>query len=723
MSMVDPVTYEVLRHRLWSINEEHGLTIARISGSPIVTFSHDFNPCVHLPDGEVVFSGPYIQYLNAGASGAIAWLLDAYGPDFVRPGDMFLTNDPWIGVSHQLDVCILAPVHADGELLGWVSNAVHQYDLGGMLPGSFTPQAETIYEEATPMPPFRIVEEGTIRPDLERLFLRRSRLPDLLALDLRAGIGGCNVAAQAMLEAVAEYGAATVREAMRRVVEESETAFVERLAEIPAGRWTQEYFVESRDPAGGLVRLVLGLEKFGDELVFDNRGDADQDVAQAMTRVGFEGAVLAAVAAALCNDQMFAIGGATRRVRFELTPRTLGNAEPPAPMSCANMRVAQLTSIASHVVAKMLSCSPSRAGTAVGAGASSGMPVLLVSGRDADGNPFGTALSDHMAGGVAPSPTRDGVDSGGHSWDPRSLVPNVEDQELVFPILYLYRNELPDSGGAGARRGANGGSFAYVPLAVPELTIATVTAGAATRMPPCPGLAGGHPSGTSAYRLLRDAGPALGDGSPLPRRAGDLGDGWEHVSARSSGVRQGARDIVEERWCGSGGLGDPLDREPERVRRDVLDERISAARARELHGVALAGDEVDAEETARVREQIRARRRAASSEPSRTPPPAAGEREVAAVGVHLRILRSAAGDVWTCSCGAPLVGADADYRDGCRRIEHDLDAGELGPYGSAEAGDRLIVREHLCPSCLRLLSTDVGLPDAPPERDVELVLA
>src|SRR6476659_1734425 len=114
MAELDPITYQVLRHRLWSLNEEHGIAISRISGSPIVTFSHDFNPCLHLADGELVFSGPYIQYLNAGASHAISWIIENYGADFVRAGDMFLTNDPWVGVSHQLDVCILAPVHVDG---------------------------------------------------------------------------------------------------------------------------------------------------------------------------------------------------------------------------------------------------------------------------------------------------------------------------------------------------------------------------------------------------------------------------------------------------------------------------------------------------------------------------------------------------------------------------------------------------------------------------------
>ena len=162
---VDPITYEVVRHRLWSLNEEHGITIARISGSPIVAFAHDFNPCLHAADGELIFSGPYIQALNAGAPNAIRWIISEYGADFIRADDMFLTNDPWVGVSHQIDVSILAPLYVDGKLIGWVSNAVHQYDVGGPVPGSFIPYAREIFEESAPIPPIRIVEEGLLRPD------------------------------------------------------------------------------------------------------------------------------------------------------------------------------------------------------------------------------------------------------------------------------------------------------------------------------------------------------------------------------------------------------------------------------------------------------------------------------------------------------------------------------------------------------------------------------
>ena len=124
------------------------------------------------------------------------------------------------------------------------------------------------------------------------------------------------------------------------------------------------------------------------------------------------------------------------------------------------MRIAQVTSAASQVIAKMLACSEGTLSHSIGAGGDAGMPVLLISGTDERGRPYGTALTDHIAAAIAPSPLRDGVDTGGIAWDPRAAIPNVEDQEALLPILYLYRREAVDSGGAGRTRGGNGGEFA-----------------------------------------------------------------------------------------------------------------------------------------------------------------------------------------------------------------------------------------------------------------------
>src|SRR6266581_3634671 len=112
---IDPITYEVIRHSLWHVNEEHGATIQRLSGSPVAMYALDLNPSILTEDGEFVYFGPYMQYMSG-----------------VREGDMFLANDPWVGAAHQQDVMLICPVFWKGELFCWVTNCLHQYDLGGI---------------------------------------------------------------------------------------------------------------------------------------------------------------------------------------------------------------------------------------------------------------------------------------------------------------------------------------------------------------------------------------------------------------------------------------------------------------------------------------------------------------------------------------------------------------------------------------------------------------
>jgi len=723
---IDPITYEIVRHRLWSLNEEHGITIARISGSPIVALAHDFNPCLHAADGELIFSGPYIQALNAGAPNAIRWIIDEYGIDFIRPDDMFLTNDPWVGVSHQIDVSILAPLYVNGELIGWVTNAVHQYDVGGPVPGSFIPYAREIFEESAPIPPIRIVEEGSLRPDLERMYLRRSRLPDLLALDLRAGIAGCNVAKASFYAAVDEFGLEVVTTVMRQIVDLSERAFVERLSAIPDGTWRQEYFLEPYETGNGTLRLTLTLRKRGDRLVFSNEGDPDQSAAQAMTAVGWQGSVTAATASTLCFDQLFALGGALRRIDFELEEGSIGAASFPAAMSCANMRIAQVTSAASQVIAKMLACSAGTLSHSIGAGGDAGMPVLLISGSDERGCPYGTALTDHIAAAIAPSPLRDGVDTGGIAWDPRAAIPNVEDQEMLFPILYLYRREAVDSGGAGRTRGGNGGEFAVLPLNVDQINLATITSAAATVVPAAPGLFGGLPGSTTRYLLVRDSGAlARLAANEIPVQLEELEGTREEIPGRSAGVPQHADDVVEERWCGTGGYGDPLLREAPLVAADVLAGKISVAAAENLYGVVLLDGDAAEEATRERRQEIRRRRLSESDKPLATSDGVdAAEEELQIAGL-IGVVRTEAGEfAFTClECSQLLCSTDNDYRNGCRTLERPLQS--LSPLMQREAdrlSDEVVAFESYCPACATLLACDVVLAGQRPVRDIELVL-
>jgi len=138
---LDPVTYEVIRNRLWSSNVAHGETLTRISGSPVFQ-ALDFNMCIMTEEAEVVMNAPFILYLDGGAPLMVRYIMETFSDDLgIHEGDIFLGSDPWIGACHQMDVLISAPVFVDGKLFAWVTNGGHQYDLGGIVPGGWPQNA------------------------------------------------------------------------------------------------------------------------------------------------------------------------------------------------------------------------------------------------------------------------------------------------------------------------------------------------------------------------------------------------------------------------------------------------------------------------------------------------------------------------------------------------------------------------------------------------------
>ena len=134
---------------------------------------------------------------------AVKWTLEnRAGNPGIGPGDMFFCNDPWVGGGlHQNDASIFAPLFYDGELFAWTGAVCHQVDLGGVSPGSWSVEGRDVFWESTPVPPVKMVEAGTLRADIEDVYLRRSRVPKLIALDLRAKIGANNVAQDRLRQA------------------------------------------------------------------------------------------------------------------------------------------------------------------------------------------------------------------------------------------------------------------------------------------------------------------------------------------------------------------------------------------------------------------------------------------------------------------------------------------------------------------------------------------
>jgi N-methylhydantoinase B len=605
---VDSIDYEVLRHALWNVNDEHGVTIEKVSGSPFASNAHDFNTVILTEDGEYVFFGPHIQYFSGAMDMPIKWTLEKLGAaPGIGEGDMFLSNDPWVGSSHQSDVQLTCPVFWEGRIFCWVANALHQYDIGGNTPGSFCADAESVFDEPVPIPPLKMVEADRIRPDLERMYLRHSRQPQLVALDLRAQMAGNIVARNRILGFIERYGAEAVKGVMRKIISDGEESFVRRLAQIPDGTWRALGFLEAALPGDrGVYPVTMNVRKEGDHLTFDNRGSHAQVGAVNSTFSGWRAGIMSILNPYLCYDQLYSTGGMLRHVSFEPEVGTINC--PSFPASVTNSQIGNVFggALANAALGKMMLAAPELRDEAFAVGGGSVFPMSAIGGVDAAGNEFGTGFLDPLGGAVGAFPSRDGVDTGGTFYEPKSLMGNVEQIEQMFPVLYLYRRELPDSGGAGKFRGGNSGAFAVVAHRVETIFHAPSAAGCA--VPTSLGLSGGSPAATNSFRMLRgsDVRKRFAE-RQIPQAIEDFEGSEDLVQPKERGMTQGVDDVWEVGWCAGGGYGDPLEREPDAVLADVLHGRVSAATALEVYGVVLVGDgdSIDPEATAKTRQEAR----------------------------------------------------------------------------------------------------------------------
>lgn len=727
---LDPVTFEVIRNRLWTINIAHGEMLTRISGSPVFQ-SLDFNMCIMAEDGEITMNAPFLQYIASGSPMVVRYLLERLSDDpGINEGDVFLANDPWIGATHQMDVNIVQPVFVDGKIFAWISSAGHQYDLGGVVPGGWPQNATDAFHDPIIFSPFKLVEAGHLRPDLERMYLRQSRVPDLLALDLRAQLAGCRFASEQLQQACDQFGAETVKAAMRRILDNAQRSFADKLRAIPDGTWSEvRYFDEKLPGDRATYRMQVNVHKEGDRLRVTNEGtDPQVDGPNNFVFTGFKGSLLAVIAVTALHEQMFALGGAERQIDFEPTPGLLTCADYPAPVSGGVMNILCHQDALMNLVSRMLATVPEYKRDLVVAGPE--WPLLVFEGFDDRGNYFGQALMDPVAMGSGARSYKDGVDTSGPAWSPLIKLLNVEGSEQWYPVLYLYRRELIDGAGAGTWRGGTGMEFCVTPYRARSISVVTNTGGQSVSTHGGGGVFGGYPSPSSRYLIAQetDIEETFGD-----RRVPDHIDTIESqerflLRGKSNGTPLNSGDVLETTFTGGGGYGDPLARDPERVARDVTNRYVSREAAASLYGVAVAEDgAVDTAATENLRGAAKADRaqwRTASEltgiEPADLDSPATGG-DVRSVHEYLVARDHDGTRVLACSECDHVV---SDYRDNYKAgLLADVQPLTLLPHvidPSHFLDEDMVLRRYCCPGCQVLMSVEVVRRSEPPVSEFAL---
>lgn len=740
---VDPVTFEVIRHKLWSINEEGSATMIHVSGSPVV-HATDYNFGLYTAAGEMAVIGVYLLVPIYTGYMAIREFLSRF--DDIGPGDVFIINDPYLAAEHQNDVQFCAPFFHDGQLVAWIGCMAHQVDLGGMDAGSWCPTATDVYQEGLRIPPGRIVRAGQVNQELWDVVIANSRMPFTVSNDFTAFLAGLKVAGERLGELCERYGGQVVAGVMAQSIDASERGLRELLLTLPDGEFEHTSYLD-RPRAGGaegaatgsgaaaeqdaaatgsagqgaaaapaqaggstaagveLLKINCKMRKSGDKLIFDYNGSDAESAAYGMaTRAGTVGAV-ATLMLCLFGSELPWNHGLMRPVEMVADDGLCVTAVPPMPVSggAASANWVAMNA-AAGCIAKMVSFSERYAGLAFGPGDGS-WQLAQFGGLNQYGEPFAAMYLDSLLWGGPAFADRDGVDSGGAMVILGGGTQDVEQQEVGQPLLYLWRREVPDSGGAGRRRGGNGIEFAMTPIDTEEVVGVMATHGIA--LPNRTGIFGGLPGSCARFEMVRggDALARLAGGSPITALP-DSGGSYAVLPSVSSGLTVSRGEIVNVRLQNGGGYGDPLLREPERVLLDVLDGAVSTAEAQRVYGVVLDGEQVDATATEQARERIRQQRRAAM-----TPPPGRPEGQAPANvpdggwGESLRFARGADGTAHAhCAhCDADLGAPGRDWRALAGAVE--LSAGELGPL--IDLHPDLCARQFVCPRCASALWVEV----------------
>jgi N-methylhydantoinase B len=691
---IDPITFEVIRHKLEAITEEQAITLKNVSGSPVVTEATDFNVGIYLADGAIVNMGPQVIFHAGTMSTVIYGIIERFSDNpGIEAGDMFILNDPYRGAIHQPDVSIVMPIFHDGHRIAWTGSCAHELDTGGMNFGSWAFAATDVQQEAMLLPGVKIVEKGVLREDIWQMIMGMTRLPHVVGLDLKAMIAANNVAARRFHELMERYGAETVDEVMRIEIDTSEKRLRDRLQRIPDGVYRARDFLDHDGHANRLYQIEVAAIKKGDSLILDMEGSSPQAPGFInCTRSGLRGALFTGLLPILAPDIRWN-EGLLKPVTIKVPEANICNARWPAPVSGATVCAAWVAqNVAVAALSRMVACVPdlAREGQAVTKGQFS---VLTMAGPDRDGSPFGMLLMDAMAGGGGAYLDHDGLDGAGDHSIPRPRIGNVEANEAAGPFLYLFRSFIPDTAGPGAMRGGATTGLAVTPHDVDELH--TMVVGHGVQVPNAIGQFGGLP-GACAYHLLRKSNAAIAELIEANTHMHDLlqaGGGITRFDSKPGHFPLRRGDVLAYSFQGGGGYGDPIRRDPRRIAHDVKNGFVTPYWASVLYGVVLRDGAVDAEETRRRRREIRTERLGGY-------PPKSEPRE--ATGAICPRLEN--GKRWRCLCRADLGPAHEDWK--ARAHRRTVLPLACGPHLTLHA--ELELREFVCAECGTLLEVEVA---------------
>ncbi|MGE0698673.1 MAG: hydantoinase B/oxoprolinase family protein [Hyphomicrobiaceae bacterium] len=564
----DAVTVEIIRGALRAIQSEMEALIERTAMSPFIREKKDFYAALFDASGQLIAGS------NLPIFGDVVGPVAEHFPlSTMRPGDIYWFNDCYASrgaVSHSPDQVLLAPVYAGGELAGFAQSWAHFNDIGGMRPGSLSPDCTDIWQEGIIIPPVRLARDGVIDDALLRVFVRNSRFPEMVRGDMRASIAAIRLGERRLQELLARFGRGRSCDAFRQLIAETEQETRSKLhALVPDGCYDFTERIDGDGHGNGPIRLRYRMTVAADRIALD--ATASDDQVPGPVNFLMSPAVPAMVLGAylLGSGKTMLNAGAERAIdEVKLREGSILQPRFPAPLGMRGITMMR------NMAACLGLLNVATGGRAMAA--HSAYVIWYLRGLDDKGRLF--LLSDGLAVGYGARPTADGNDA--VYLVAQENFPS-EFLDSVFPVRVVAYAINPDTGGSGRWRGGCG--------LVREIEVLAEEAMVSMRIDSVDNPPWGVAGGMSA----RSGRCVVNPGRPDERVLKPLSDG--------NIVRRG--DVVRIETGGGGGFGHPFDREPERVLEDVACGFVGRESAQRDYGVVLAADrlEIDTVATARRR--------------------------------------------------------------------------------------------------------------------------
>jgi N-methylhydantoinase B len=568
----DPITLEILWRRLISVVDEADSTVARTAFSSLLRDAHDYTCMFTDRKGRELAQG---TFATPGQSGAMALgiknLVNKLPSTSYKPGDVFITNDPWALAGHLNDVCIMSPIFYKGKIVAFTACVFHHSDIGGRV----SSDNHEVFEEGLFIPLVKLYDAGVLNESVLDMIRWNVRTPDEVIGDIRSQIAANHVCAEKIVQMLEDNHLENLDDLADEVIGRTEKSMREAIGKTPDGIYRAEGIVEQMEGRADIV-IKAAIEVKGSDIIVDLEGSSPQVDWGGNVVYNFTYAYVHMAVKSMFDPYIPNNDGCARPITLNIPEGTVVNCKFPAAVA-ARMQIGHfMTEIIYRALAKAV---PNQVLAASG-GTPATMNVFY--GRRKDGKPWHSVII--RGGGMGAS---SGADGHYVSIFPANGANTpVEIFESDTPLIVEKRELLTDSGGAGKMKGGLGRRVVfripddeYAPMPPVNLGIQS----GRYRYPP-EGLFGGKHGAKAQFLVSGQPGNPFGL------------------------TRMKPGDVIIMDAAGGGGYGDPLERDPEMVQDDVIQGYVSLEKARQDYGVVIDTGTlmVDTAATEELRRSMRA---------------------------------------------------------------------------------------------------------------------